>query len=290
MVEVGMTAAGGFCEGMMTLSADLLAEPDSFLCPISKHIMTDPVAICDGHTFDRASIAEWFRRGNRKSPLTNLPLPTLQLLPNVALKKAISEYLIARPELRRRAMEQDDYAKAVQCFEEAVVEKGLEQLSLQRKARQLESREAELQSLEAELLSREAQLASREAQLASREAEVAAKEAVFDLKQCQRSVLHAHEQRQLHGMQESSCDEGISISLLEKLTQRQSSRMAPDASGRSSGSFIAGILSSAQRQLTSGLQGGSCQHRLEYMLTKRGKKDVSIHYVKTADLSALSSL
>ena len=44
----------------------------------------------DGHTYSRAAIAKWFEQ-NQTSPLTGVPLPNLQLLPNHAMRKAIEE-------------------------------------------------------------------------------------------------------------------------------------------------------------------------------------------------------
>ena len=62
-----------------------------FICPIMQDIMEDPVITCDGHTFERAAIEDWFRRGNRKNPMTGLRMQSTQLIPNIALKKIIQE-------------------------------------------------------------------------------------------------------------------------------------------------------------------------------------------------------
>ena len=42
-----------------------------WLCPISHEIMAQPVLASDGHMYERASISEWFSRGQTSSPLTN---------------------------------------------------------------------------------------------------------------------------------------------------------------------------------------------------------------------------
>jgi len=60
------------------------------MCPITGEILLDPVVASDGHTYSRAAIAKWFEQ-NQTSPLTGVPLPNLQLLPNHAMRKAIEE-------------------------------------------------------------------------------------------------------------------------------------------------------------------------------------------------------
>ena len=66
--------------------------PDDFVCPISLNIMESPVSVIDGQLFDRDSIMKWFAKGGRKNPLTNIPLKSLNLLPNKELKRLIEEY------------------------------------------------------------------------------------------------------------------------------------------------------------------------------------------------------
>jgi U-box domain len=64
---------------------------DSLICPISFDIMDDPVVCADGHSYDRVNIERWLAASNR-SPKTNLPLAHNNLIPNLALKKAVDEY------------------------------------------------------------------------------------------------------------------------------------------------------------------------------------------------------
>lgn len=70
-----------------------LRVPCSFQCPIMHEIMEDPVTTIDGQTCERAGIEGWFARGRRTSPLTNAPLGTTALVPNIALRNAIQEFL-----------------------------------------------------------------------------------------------------------------------------------------------------------------------------------------------------
>ncbi|CAN0912760.1 U-box domain-containing protein 8 [Linum grandiflorum] len=67
--------------------------PDDFKCPISLEVMSDPVILSSGHTFDRPSIQRWLDSGHRTCPITNLPLPQHpSLIPNHALRSLISNY------------------------------------------------------------------------------------------------------------------------------------------------------------------------------------------------------
>ena len=63
-----------------------------FNCPIGYEIMTDPVICADGHSYQRANIAHWFRLGNTTSPLTGLPLTSLNLITNYALRNIIRDH------------------------------------------------------------------------------------------------------------------------------------------------------------------------------------------------------
>jgi hypothetical protein len=51
--------------------------------------MKDPVVVEDGHTYERCAIESWFVSGKCTSPLTNLPLRSLKVVPNHALKNCI---------------------------------------------------------------------------------------------------------------------------------------------------------------------------------------------------------
>lgn len=72
--------------------------PDHFKCPISLEIMSDPVILSSGHTFDRSSIQRWLDAGHRTCPITKLPLPDdPSLIPNHALRSLISTYTPLHP-------------------------------------------------------------------------------------------------------------------------------------------------------------------------------------------------
>ncbi|KAL6873958.1 hypothetical protein ACP4OV_014040 [Aristida adscensionis] len=69
-----------------------LMIPNDFLCPISLEIMTDPVIIASGRTYERRSIQKWLDAGQRTCPKTQQPLSHLSLAPNFALKNLILQW------------------------------------------------------------------------------------------------------------------------------------------------------------------------------------------------------
>ncbi len=68
-------------------------EDPNFLCPINQTVMLDPVMTCDGHTYERKAIENWFRVNprNTRSPCTNAQLANKTLTSNIALKKCIQD-------------------------------------------------------------------------------------------------------------------------------------------------------------------------------------------------------
>jgi hypothetical protein len=53
--------------------------PYEFLCPISRELMTDPVQIESGKTYDRANIKAWFKI-KASDPLTNILIKNTNIL------------------------------------------------------------------------------------------------------------------------------------------------------------------------------------------------------------------
>lgn len=72
------------------------APPDAYLCPISCQLMTDPVTLESGHTFDRGSIRQWFAAGRTTCPLTRRAVDPASLQPNTTLKTAIQDWVRAQ--------------------------------------------------------------------------------------------------------------------------------------------------------------------------------------------------
>ena len=71
-----------------TLTVDI---PNNFLCPIIHKIIEDPVITCDGYSYERNAIIQWFTHSHT-NPLTNVPLLNINLIPNHSLKGAITDF------------------------------------------------------------------------------------------------------------------------------------------------------------------------------------------------------
>ncbi|GAB4828430.1 hypothetical protein Ancab_035427 [Ancistrocladus abbreviatus] len=66
--------------------------PQEFLCPITLEIMTDPVIVATGQTYERESIQKWLDSNHRTCPKTGQVLAHLSLAPNYALKNLILQW------------------------------------------------------------------------------------------------------------------------------------------------------------------------------------------------------
>lgn len=70
---------------------------ESFICPLTKQVMRDPVSIENGQTFEREAIEKWFKECKdtvRKPacPLTLKELYSTDLRPSIALRHTIQEW------------------------------------------------------------------------------------------------------------------------------------------------------------------------------------------------------
>ncbi|KAJ1693739.1 hypothetical protein LUZ63_010437 [Rhynchospora breviuscula] len=73
--------------------------PSHFICPILQDVMQDPYIAADGFTYEADAIRQWLRGGHNTSPMTNLPLPHHNLIPNLLLRSAIQEWLQRHPQI-----------------------------------------------------------------------------------------------------------------------------------------------------------------------------------------------
>lgn len=65
---------------------------EDFRCPISLELMTDPVTVSTGQTYDRSSIQKWLKAGNLICPKTREKLTNTDLVSNTTLKKLINQF------------------------------------------------------------------------------------------------------------------------------------------------------------------------------------------------------
>ena len=71
---------------------------DNFYCPITLGLMMDPVIGPDGQTYERSAIESWLQSSN-KSPLTKCVMAASNLVPNIALRNTIQQYLQLNPSM-----------------------------------------------------------------------------------------------------------------------------------------------------------------------------------------------
>ncbi|KAM0831742.1 hypothetical protein ACQ4PT_065335 [Festuca glaucescens] len=111
-------------DGHYDSSADSLrVEPiyESFLCPLTKQIMRDPVTLESGATFECQAILKWFKESDSSGrrlicPVTRKELSSTELNPSIALKNTIDEWMhrneaakldVARKSLTSESSESD---------------------------------------------------------------------------------------------------------------------------------------------------------------------------------------
>jgi hypothetical protein len=79
-------------ERMCNFETPSFLNPEDFRCPISLELMTDPVTISTGQTYDRVSIQKWLQAGNLLCPKTGEILTNTELVPNSSLRKLIQHF------------------------------------------------------------------------------------------------------------------------------------------------------------------------------------------------------
>eukprot|EP00252_Welwitschia_mirabilis_P017769 TRINITY_DN3943_c0_g2_i1.p1 TRINITY_DN3943_c0_g2~~TRINITY_DN3943_c0_g2_i1.p1 ORF type:complete len:807 (-),score=145.87 TRINITY_DN3943_c0_g2_i1:275-2695(-) len=94
---------------------------ESFVCPLTKQIMQDPVTLENGQTYERSAIERWFKEceenGKKPScPMTGTELNSTTLNPSIALRNTIEEWTarneqaqieLARSSLTLQSSEED---------------------------------------------------------------------------------------------------------------------------------------------------------------------------------------
>ena len=78
--------------------ADLDAEPEVLMCPITRTVFRDPVVLFDsGHTYERSAILAHFRRNGAKDPLTRRDLSSAKVLTNWTVRQIVQAWLDKHP-------------------------------------------------------------------------------------------------------------------------------------------------------------------------------------------------
>jgi hypothetical protein len=78
----------------MIYSTTEVTPPESFTCPISFDLMTDPLVSIYGHHFQKAAILGWLVEGNCTCPLTRKPLTLGMLVSDSRLQSNIKGWML----------------------------------------------------------------------------------------------------------------------------------------------------------------------------------------------------
>jgi leucine-rich repeat protein SHOC2 len=80
--------------------ADLDAEPEELLCPITRTVFRDPVVVVDsGHTYERSAILSHFGRNGARDPFTRRALSSTKVMTNWAVRQIVQAWLDKHPGL-----------------------------------------------------------------------------------------------------------------------------------------------------------------------------------------------
>ena len=80
--------------------ADLDAEPEELMCPITRTMFRDPVFVVDsGHTYERSAILSHFERNGAKDPLTRRALSSTKVMTNWAVRQIVQDWLDKHPDV-----------------------------------------------------------------------------------------------------------------------------------------------------------------------------------------------
>lgn len=69
--------------------------PKDFCCPVSLDLMSDPVVVCTGQTYERESISRWVDEGHHTCPKTGQLLAHRWVVPNRAVRNLITQWCVA---------------------------------------------------------------------------------------------------------------------------------------------------------------------------------------------------
>lgn len=105
-----------------------IEKPNGFIvnrnlfCPISQELMYNPVVASDGHTYERRHIEQWFKRGNKTSPLTNDKISTA-LYPSQIVKSqlrsirhAAEKARLSKSQIEKDNLKHHDNRASSLCF------------------------------------------------------------------------------------------------------------------------------------------------------------------------------
>ena len=78
--------------------ADLDAEPEELMCPITRTMFRDPVVVVDsGHTYERSAILSHFERNGARDPLTRRALSSTKVMTLWSMRNVVQAWLDKHP-------------------------------------------------------------------------------------------------------------------------------------------------------------------------------------------------
>ena len=78
--------------------ANLDAEPELLMCPLTRAVFRDPVMVVDsGHTYERDAILSHFECNGARDPLTNCALSSTKVMTNWVVKQIVQAWLDKHP-------------------------------------------------------------------------------------------------------------------------------------------------------------------------------------------------
>lgn len=90
--EVYKKRLGNCTKDSLSSLDHVLIPPDEFRCPLSMQLMSDPVIISSGQTYERVCIEKWFEEGHDTCPKTQDKLAHLGVTPNFCVKGLIMSW------------------------------------------------------------------------------------------------------------------------------------------------------------------------------------------------------
>jgi len=83
------------CGNLSAPDADLDAEPEELMCPITRAMFRDPVMVVEsGHTYERSDVLSHFERNGAKDPYTNCALSSTKVMTNWAVRQIVQAWLV----------------------------------------------------------------------------------------------------------------------------------------------------------------------------------------------------
>jgi leucine-rich repeat protein SHOC2 len=83
---------------LSALDADLDAEPEELICPITLNMFRDPVFVFDsGHTYERGAILSHFEQNGAKDPLTRRALSSTKVMTLWSMRNVVQAWLDKHP-------------------------------------------------------------------------------------------------------------------------------------------------------------------------------------------------